>query len=58
MLGATVGALLYDKVFSTKVCLHWLKTDCRTCQEEDGALSNDKKVYVKNHATESDHEML
>ena len=58
MLGATVGALLYDKVFSTKVCRHWLKAVCRKYQEENGALSNDKRLYVKNHATESDHGML
>lgn len=58
MIGATFGALLYDKIFSTKVCRHWLKTDCRKCQEENEPLSNDRKSHVQNHATENDHEML
>ena len=38
--------------------LYWLKAVCRKCEEENGALSNDKRLYVKNHATESDHGML
>lgn len=28
MIGAAVGALLYERIFSTKVCLTWLSDGC------------------------------
>lgn len=47
MSGAIVGALLYDKVFSTKVSTHFMKRNCWSSkQEEEEPLEEMKKLYV------------
>ena len=58
MLGALIGALLYDKVFSTRVCRNWLRsTGCMQRNQNEKVLENGTKLNYKKRMGDSDHEL-
>lgn len=65
LVGAVLGALLYDRLFSTRVCLTWLSEGCSVNIDEnnskDKSIENET-VYVieadKNHTVTNDDETV
>ncbi|CAC5399371.1 Probable aquaporin TIP4-3,Aquaporin TIP2-1 [Mytilus coruscus] len=59
MTGAVLGALLYDKIFSTTACKRWIKADFRRCNAGDEETFDDKlATYKKTGPDENNHEMF
>ncbi|VDI74909.1 Hypothetical predicted protein [Mytilus galloprovincialis] len=61
MTGAVLGALLYDKIFSTTACKRWIKSDLRRCNasnEESETFDDKLATYKKTGPDENSHEMF
>lgn len=47
LIGAVIGAVLYDRIFSTKVCHGWLSTGCSSGSQNEDSKKN-------SHVTDKD----
>ncbi|XP_063420038.1 aquaporin AQPAn.G-like [Mytilus trossulus] len=53
LVGAAVGALLYDRIFSTKVCLGWLSEGCYSKRVDEKEIQPDladEKSGIDTHS--------
>ncbi|XP_052094235.1 aquaporin AQPAn.G-like [Mytilus californianus] len=46
LVGATAGALLYDRIFSTKVCLRWMSEGCYSKRADGKKIQSDEKSVI------------
>ncbi|XP_063420680.1 aquaporin AQPAn.G-like [Mytilus trossulus] len=60
MTGAVLGALLYDRIFSTTASTHWVKADFRRCNAGDEETLDDKLATYKKTGPpdENNHDMF